>query len=315
MAAIPVFVVPPTLQSQRGNPIVIQIFADGTFKVCPEPFYQLYILHRVYGTCTRPCLFILMTRKTRFAYDRLFSTIRNFAAVRGHEVKWVLFHSDFEIAVMSSVQSIFAHINLSVKGCYFHLASAMFKKAVVLGFKAQYKLRPVKFHIKMCMALAFLPVDQIAATLDEIIASYTASVFPGKPDLTAFFAYVRVSWVLGGVVSMDIWSFYGITGRCSTCDCEGYHSKIAKKLEKTASLWQFINKLKKEENVVHLDIASVPQGGLIHPFTSAQRVRENTLADYRLMYNTDMNFGNIQYVRAVATLTMPDEIDEVPDEE
>ena len=224
-----------------------EVFADGTFKVCPDPFYQLYIIHIVYGSCTRPCLFILMSRKTQFAYDRLFSTLRNLAAVRGHAVEWKVFHSDFEVAVMTSILSVFAHIDISVKGCYFHLASAMFKKAVMLGLKGYYRLRPVKFHIKMCMALAFLPVAQISATLDMIVASYAAQVFAGKPDLARFFAYVRTSWVEGGVVPAENWSFYGNHGRRSTCDCEGYHSKIAKKFEKTKSLWKFLEKLQIEE--------------------------------------------------------------------
>lgn len=156
---------------------------------------------------------------------------------------------------------------------------------------------------------------QASSSYYLIIASYTVQEFVGKPDLTPFFAYVRASWVEGGVVPTHIWSFYGNHGRRSTCDCEGYHSKIARKFETTKSLWKFLNKLQIEENDVHEEIETVPLGGLLNPFTAAQRARENAFADYRYRYTNDINFGNLEYIRAIAKTTLDEDIEEVANDE
>ena len=45
-------------------------YNDGTFKVCPEVFFQLYTTHaRVHGR-TIPCVYALLPNKTGATYER-----------------------------------------------------------------------------------------------------------------------------------------------------------------------------------------------------------------------------------------------------
>ncbi|CAF3317613.1 unnamed protein product [Rotaria socialis] len=41
------------------------LFFDGTFKSCPNPFYQLYSVHSVNGELSTPKLYILLSDKKR----------------------------------------------------------------------------------------------------------------------------------------------------------------------------------------------------------------------------------------------------------
>jgi hypothetical protein len=52
--------------------------SDGTFSVCPEPFYQLYSIHAHVGHNTYPAAFLFLPGKKRIHYHvSLFCKIRN----------------------------------------------------------------------------------------------------------------------------------------------------------------------------------------------------------------------------------------------
>ncbi|KAM7309896.1 uncharacterized protein ISCGN_006879, partial [Ixodes scapularis] len=50
-------------------------FADGTFKVAPELFYQVYSLHCEVGGSILPAAYILLTRKDCGTYTRALNTL------------------------------------------------------------------------------------------------------------------------------------------------------------------------------------------------------------------------------------------------
>ena len=55
-----------------------QIFIDATFRVCPHQFYQLLIIHSFDNVSFLyiPCVFILMTSKSKFIYENIFKEIK-----------------------------------------------------------------------------------------------------------------------------------------------------------------------------------------------------------------------------------------------
>lgn len=60
----------------------ISYYGDGTFRVCPRPFYQLYILHLdVYSNNKSihvyPAIYAFLPNKTQSTYTRLFSLFKN----------------------------------------------------------------------------------------------------------------------------------------------------------------------------------------------------------------------------------------------
>lgn len=98
---------------------------DGTFKIVPEIFYQLYIIYSVYRHHVVPVVFALLRRKDAETYKRLMIEILKFAPL------WVpqTIMLDFEQACIKVYQSIFPNVTLS--GCYFHFRQNIHRKIQV----------------------------------------------------------------------------------------------------------------------------------------------------------------------------------------
>src|ERR1043165_7426747 len=89
-------------------------FVDGTFKVVPELFFQLYTVQvRAFGTVV-PCLYVLLPNKTQGTYVRLFDEIK---VLLPHVIPRTI-TMDFEKAAMNA--AIGAFPTVSIHGCFFH---------------------------------------------------------------------------------------------------------------------------------------------------------------------------------------------------
>jgi hypothetical protein len=99
--------------------------SDGTFKIVPEVFYQLYIIHAVYRDHVVPVCFALLRRKDASTYERLFNEILKFAPEWTPESMMI----DYEKACINAYQSVFPDALLS--GCYFHLKQNLHRKLQV----------------------------------------------------------------------------------------------------------------------------------------------------------------------------------------
>lgn len=92
-------------------------FADGTFKVAPKPFYQLYVLHLDINSDKKrtnivPVIYALLPNKTEETYNRLFAIIKNM------EVDIETFKCDYELVQITAVSNMFPEAVIS--GCYHH---------------------------------------------------------------------------------------------------------------------------------------------------------------------------------------------------
>ena len=99
---------------------------DGTFKIVPEIFYQVYIFHAVYRGHVVPVLYALLRRKNVHTYQNLVHQILRFAP-NWHPVSIML---DFEQACIGVYDSNFP--NVSLYGCYFHLRQSIHRKLQVI---------------------------------------------------------------------------------------------------------------------------------------------------------------------------------------
>ena len=52
-------------------------FVDGTFKVAPELFMQLFTIHGLVDNRALPMIYVLLTNKTEDSYFRVFDKLRN----------------------------------------------------------------------------------------------------------------------------------------------------------------------------------------------------------------------------------------------
>jgi hypothetical protein len=51
-----------------------KVFMDGTFYMCPVPFYQLFVLHYLDGDRMIPAPYVLFTTKTAEIYTRFWTS-------------------------------------------------------------------------------------------------------------------------------------------------------------------------------------------------------------------------------------------------
>ena len=84
-------------------------FADGTFKVCPDIYFQVYTVHAEQGGRIFPCVFALLPNKTEATYTRFFREIFN-VIINGNNPNDILV--DFEKSAMNGISNIRPQIEM-----------------------------------------------------------------------------------------------------------------------------------------------------------------------------------------------------------
>lgn len=224
-------------------------FADGTFKVVPSPFKQLYTVHGDIGsdddrTRVIPCIYALLPNKQQQTYERLFNCIKQ----NIHNFQPVLMKIDFETAAINALKTVYPTVTVS--GCYFHYAQALYKRADELEITTT---RDGFRHVAKCVALAHLPPLKI----HEGWLVVKAAAPEGK-NIEAFNIYMSKQWIRFEMV--HIMSCYGHRHRTNNV-VESWHKSINKRVNKNINILFFISQLKEEalaNNFNHLCVGLRP---------------------------------------------------------
>lgn len=152
-------------------------FIDGTFKVAPELFMQVFTIHGLVDHRALPMVYVLMTNKTEESYFRVFDTLKNLQpALNPQSVM-----SDFEKASQNAVRRAFP-ASESV-GCLFHLGQNLWRKVQQLNHENEYKNdENFRMHVKMILALSFVPIVDVGTVFDELALNCP----PAMGDLIAY---------------------------------------------------------------------------------------------------------------------------------
>lgn len=113
------------------------IDADGTFKVVPQMFGQMYTMHGEVGGHVFPLVYCLTVRRTQETYDRIFQHLKQHATRLGQQLQPDRFVVDFELAAINSVRAVFPEA--VIQGCLFHLTENIWRRAVLHGLKVNFK--------------------------------------------------------------------------------------------------------------------------------------------------------------------------------
>lgn len=129
---------------------------DGTFKIAPNLFKQIYVvLTKKFGG-VHPIFYALLPNKCRETYDKLFGMIK--VLLSNLDPKSIT--CDYEMVAFKSVSEIFPTVE--IRGCFFHLVKNMKKKLCELGLTNRYNNEPnFSLYAKMVTALAFVPIEDI----------------------------------------------------------------------------------------------------------------------------------------------------------
>ena len=126
------------------------VSGDGTFRIAPYPFKQLYTFNFFqYRVNTRKMfcgIYVLMTHKSTFLYKLVIEWMVHYALQNDIHILWQNMMSDFEMAVKNALEEIF-HKRLVWNGCYFHFSQAIQRKIQTIGLSTEYRDKNTLFSI------------------------------------------------------------------------------------------------------------------------------------------------------------------------
>ena len=126
-------------------------FCDGTFKVVPELFFQLYSIHAEFEGLVIPCVYALLSNKEESTYDTAFRKLLEIEPALNPQSIMV----DFEKAAINALENNFISV---ISACFFHLSQNIYRKIQAEGLTTSYRRdRDFSLKIKMLPSLAFVP--------------------------------------------------------------------------------------------------------------------------------------------------------------
>ena len=138
--------------------------ADGMFAaVASTPFNQAYVIFVKKSKISVPCAFFLLPNKRKSTYIWMFEILSR-RIPNGPR----FFHADFEVAVISALQEIYAGTEVSF--CNFHWSQALERNIKSHGLGSYINKRlDLQLFVRSLWSLIFLPADDFAMAFEKII--------------------------------------------------------------------------------------------------------------------------------------------------
>ncbi|KRX51856.1 hypothetical protein T09_12349 [Trichinella sp. T9] len=188
---------------------------DGTFKIVPEWYQQMFTIHVFIAGKLVPLVYCLTVHKDLSTYCEIFDNLILKAAALGLVLQPQTVICDFETALIPALQGTFPGVN--IQGCYFHFCQAVLRKVTDLGMRTSYiHEAATKKKVKMLLATAFLPPHDVPVAVELLGRDATGSI-------AALFNYFRVEWMPPDRLPM--WNVYNVNIRTNN-DLESWHFKM-----------------------------------------------------------------------------------------
>lgn len=242
-------------------------FCDGTFKVCPNLFHQLYTVNIIINGSMIPIIYALMSTRNRHSYDFLFNFI--LSKIENNSPSTITI--DFEKAAIASIQRVFPSAN--IHGCFFHFNQSIWKK--IQSFPSilqQYNLdEAFKLNLRMLVALAFVPLENVVPAYFHLLS--TAFYTENAANLEEFLNYFSHTWI--GVYSgnnqvspplfrRDVWNCFSRIQTnlpLTNNQIEGWHHGLNRMVNSShPSIWTFIDKIREQTSLSDLELNQVLSG-------------------------------------------------------
>ena len=236
-------------------------YIDGTFKIVKHPIKQLLTIHCILLSENQrvsvPVCYVLMTRRREMDYKKvlleIYSHCCRYVRVKQKDESatpnLAKIMADFEIALWQAIrhlkdENVF-YSDLCIKGCYFHLTQAIFRKIMHFHLKPDYFKRDgsgVRVILKWLMALVLLPSSEILTTfyvLVDKMKEITNATCRAK--LQELFNYYETNWMKGKNWSINDICQWGCSVRTNN-DAERFHSKLMGNIQQTnVEFYELIN--------------------------------------------------------------------------
>ena len=231
-----------------------QWLADGTFKLSPTLFYQLYTIHAQVGHSAPACVYALLPNKSEKTYSRMIELIS--PSMPDASPSRILL--DFEQAPMNAFQKFF--ISAQMSGCYFHLCQSLNRRINELCLIKVYENKPELALALRCLpALAFEDKGKVKGSFSLVIDDITEVCDSQDVDMAEIekidelCCYFQKTYIEGPrrpLFPPNIWNqreaaFEGIAR--TTNSVEGWHFGLQAYFTGAHStIWQLLAALKKD---------------------------------------------------------------------
>jgi hypothetical protein len=252
------------------------LYVDGTFKSCPKPFYQLFIIHGAKNSNYTPLVFFLLTGKTTKIYKDAFSNLLGKIDELNLTFTLRIIYADFEQAIHLAILEIFPEV-----GCRFHLGQTMRRKIQSLGLSKNFKkkLENGKFFFEDLMIIK-----------------------PNNQQLNAFCDCFEKNYILqSSKFPPSIWAKFSNSLMRTTNACKSFHSKLNSMFYFSyPNIFQFLEVLKNVQTDVNIKIRSSNQ-------TQKRRMtveKENYIHEIMRQYK-DQVITRLEFVEILAYKNLP----------
>nr|XP_018904398.1 PREDICTED: uncharacterized protein LOC109035279 [Bemisia tabaci] len=288
------------------------LLTDGTFKVVPRQFLQLYTLHGVILDTVFPFVFVLTTRKDEGTYADIYRQVKVIAAELDIHFSFQFLNTDFEAANINAVKEAFP--NARIVGCLFHFSQSLWRQIVSRGLRADYlntEEPELRRNLLELMALPFIPPADLVETFIFLYEEIDDA-------LIEFATYVDHTYVRGKpargrrravppLFPPETWNVYNLVlaDRIRTNNAvEGFHSKFNQIVgTHHANIWKLIDAFKKVQQDTERTLTQARGGHrrfkppVSKKYTTNQAMIANIVRNYQHYKDTN---SLKKYLRACA---------------
>lgn len=231
---------------------------DGTFKVAPQFFSQMYTIHSLIDGKAIPLIYALICNKQEVTYRRVFSKLKEIDPLL--EPESVL--ADFESASMNAIREVFP--NSRIVGCFFHLAQSLWRKIQQCKLTELYRSQEdVRLKLKMLLALSFVPENDVQFALEIITEDFPEQLQP----ITEYWECNYVGRRLHNIAPrfpIETWNMFNRVSSSlpkSNNSLEAWHNSFQRALDcQHPSIFRLLDRLNKEQCYVETQVARYRAG-------------------------------------------------------
>ena len=271
--------------------------ADGTFKVSPALFFQIFTIHAIIddGKTVLPAVYCLMTSKRQDMYNILFARLK----AKSPQLNPLTCVMDFEAAAHAALRAAFPAVQ--VQGCFFHLSQSIWRKIQDLGLRQAYiRNQRVRVYCKMLAALAFMEPDEVIQGFDSLDEEREDH---DLDQLSPLYEYFEENYI-GRIgrrgrrrprFNIEMWN---VRARCANGlprtnnKLEGWHRGLQQQFTGDhPNVWRFFRGLQREQVLQHTFLIQHRAG---HPGPALERRYQNVNTRlqnvFRRAHESDVDF-------------------------
>jgi len=280
--------------------------ADGTFKVAPSLFDQLFVIHGLRDKTCFPLVYCLTPNRITDTYTRVLSALKTLKP--GLNPSSVM--TDYEKAFIKAFHQAFPMADQ--KGCFFHFTQCVHR---------QIQQRPDIFHlystdsefalkIRHLVALAFVPPEEVVLSFEELMED--EFFVQNEALLLDFIGYFERTWLgpfnlrrterIAPIFSITLWNcFHSVLEELpkTNNNCEGFHNALASLLGAShPTIYKLVDGLKDKQTLTQLKMNQFNAGTVPPPNKKYQRAAKQLQAIVE-RYG-DGEFSQVEYLRRIA---------------